>query len=67
MIDLSSIETIIFDLGGVVVDLDLQLSINAFKQLGIKDPERFIRHGAHGDIFLKLETVRSQRVSFIPG
>ncbi|NPA35572.1 MAG: HAD family phosphatase [Chlorobi bacterium] len=56
MIELSSIETIIFDLGGVVVDIDLQRSINAFKRLGISNPERFIRHGVHNDIFLKLET-----------
>jgi len=56
MIDLSSIETIIFDLGGVVVDLDLSRTIVGFEKLGIKEPGRFIRHGAHGDIFLKLET-----------
>jgi len=55
MIDLTTIDTIIFDLGGVVVDLDLSLTVNAFKELGIKDPEEFISHGLHSDIFLKLE------------
>ncbi len=55
MIDLTTLDTIIFDLGGVVVDLDLSLTVNAFKKLGIKDPEEFISHGLHSDIFLKLE------------
>ncbi len=67
MIDLSTIETIIFDLGGVVVDLDLSLTITAFEKLGIKEPERFIRHGAHGDIFLKLETGEITEKEFYSG
>ena len=67
MIDLSSIETIIFDLGGVVVDLDLSLTIKSFEKFGIKDPERFIRHGAHSDIFLKLETGEVTEKEFYTG
>ena len=31
------IKTIIFDLGGVVLDIDPRLSINEFKKLGLKD------------------------------
>jgi putative hydrolase of the HAD superfamily len=35
------IKTIIFDLGGVVLDIDPQLSINEFKKLGLKDESLF--------------------------
>ena len=55
MLDLSGIKTIIFDLGGVVVNLDLNLSVEAFRRLGIRKPEQFIQHGVHSDVFLKLE------------
>ncbi len=55
MIDLAGTETIIFDLGGVVVDLDLSLTVNAFKEKGISNVEEYISHGLHSDIFLKLE------------
>ena len=33
-IELKNIDTIIFDLGGVILNLDYDLTINAFKQLG---------------------------------
>lgn len=36
-----NIKTIIFDLGGVVLDIDPQLSINEFKKLGLKDDSLF--------------------------
>ncbi len=55
MIDLSSIDTIIFDLGGVVVNLDIDRTINAFKKLGISNVEKWIKPGLHSEIFLRLE------------
>jgi putative hydrolase of the HAD superfamily len=67
MLDLSLIKTVIFDLGGVVVDLDLNLSVNAFRDLGIKEPERFIQHGVHSDIFLKLEVGEITEKEFFAG
>ncbi len=36
-----NIKTIIFDLGGVVLDIDPQLSINEFKKLGLKNDDIF--------------------------
>ena len=67
MIDLSNIKTIIFDLGGVIVNLDLELTIMAFKQMGIKRPERFISPGLHSDIFLKLELGEITEEEFYSG
>lgn len=67
MLDLSGIKTVIFDLGGVVVDLDLSLSVNAFRRLGIKEPGKFIQHGVHSDIFLKLEIGEITEKEFFTG
>ena len=35
MLTLSGIKNIIFDLGGVILNIDYQLTSNAFKELGI--------------------------------
>jgi len=43
------------------------LTINAFRDLGIKDPERFIKHGVHSDIFLKLEIGEITEEEFYSG
>jgi putative hydrolase of the HAD superfamily len=67
MLDLSGIKTLIFDLGGVIVNLDLTLTVNAFEKLGIEDPGQFIRHGVHSDIFLKLETGEITEEEFYSG
>jgi len=37
---LKEIKNIIFDLGGVIVNIDYHLTINAFKNLGLIDPEK---------------------------
>lgn len=37
---LKGIKNIIFDLGGVIVNIDYHLTINAFKNLGLNDPEK---------------------------
>lgn len=55
MIDFSTLDTIIFDLGGVVVNLDINRTIKAFKNIGISNAERWISQGVHSDIFLKFE------------
>jgi len=37
MIDLKDIEAIIFDLGGVIINIDYQLTIDAFERLGVQN------------------------------
>jgi len=37
---LKGIRNIIFDLGGVIINIDYHLTINAFKNLGLIDPEK---------------------------
>lgn len=49
------IKTIIFDFGGVLVDLDKQACLNAFSELGIVDLDRYISNYAQSGLFLKLE------------
>ena len=67
MIDLSTVDTIIFDLGGVVVNLDINRTIEAFKKLGIHNAEKWITPGLHADIFLKLEVGRISEHEFYSG
>lgn len=67
MIDLSTVDTIIFDLGGVVVNLDINRTIDAFKKLGIHSAEKWITPGLHADIFLKLEVGRISEHEFYSG
>lgn len=49
------IRNIIFDLGGVILDIDPQLTINAFNKLGWEE-RRQIDHTSHMPFFLELET-----------
>ena len=67
MIDLSTLDTIIFDLGGVVVNLDINRTVNTFKNLGISNVEHWINPGLHTDIFLKLEVGEISEKEFYRG
>lgn len=49
------IKNIIFDLGGVLLDLDVDLSIKAFQQLGLTDVIKPGGWGYHHEVFLKME------------
>ena len=65
LIKLSDLTAIIFDLGGVILNLDYNLTINAFKKLG---GERFdeLYTQAHQDkIFDQLETGKINSSDFI--
>lgn len=46
---------LILDLGGVIFDIDYQLTINAFRQLGIQDAEKLYSQAAQSDTFDLLE------------
>lgn len=52
---LDTIKTIIFDFGGVLVNLDKQACINAFKDLGVKDIEKYVNEYSQSGLLLDLE------------
>lgn len=49
---MQGIKNIIFDLGGVIINLDNQLTEKAFTQLGVKNMRQYFGHG-HADSFFK--------------
>ena len=49
------ITTLIFDFGGVLINLDRQRCIDAFEQLGLHDIDRLIDNYAQAGIFAQLE------------
>jgi len=53
--ELSTIKTILFDLGGVVLNIAPQNTIEAFLKLGLTDIQNQITHGHHNGIFKALE------------
>ena len=52
---MTSIRTIVFDLGGVLIDYDLSRCLDAFRRLGLPDPERLINPYKQSGVFLTLE------------
>ena len=55
MIDLSDVKNIIFDYGGVIINIDFKLTINAFKELGFLDVEECIFQSKGSDLLVKME------------
>jgi putative hydrolase of the HAD superfamily len=53
---MNGIKNIIFDLGGVLLDIDFQKSIDAFKKLGIKNFDAMFSQFKADALFEKLET-----------
>lgn len=53
---MESIKNIIFDLGGVVIDLDRSRAVKALSDLGITDTARLLGEYEQKGPFLKLET-----------
>jgi glucose-1-phosphatase len=49
------IKNIIFDLGGVLLNIDYKASINAFRNLGVKDFESFFTQAAQVHLFDHLD------------
>lgn len=50
------VKNIIFDMGGVLLDLDYQRCLSEFKRLGFKDIEKLISSYTQSGIFAELET-----------
>jgi glucose-1-phosphatase len=51
----SNISTIIFDLGGVLINLDKERCVKAFSALGFDDIGRYLGHFQHTGLFIDLE------------
>src|SRR5512133_3811767 len=52
----SKIKNIIFDWGGVITDLHLELTKNAFVQLGLSIFDESVPHDQNHDLFIPFET-----------
>lgn len=49
-------DAIIFDFGGVIIDLDYNKTIEAFKKLGVTNFEELYSQAEQGELFNKIET-----------
>ena len=52
---MKNIKAIIFDLGGVILNINYQNTIDAFKKLGVKNPESFYSKKKQINLFNKFE------------
>lgn len=55
MMQLKGIKTLIFDLGGVIYNIDIQKGIDNFKKIGFVDADQYIGHFIHSGIFVQWE------------
>jgi glucose-1-phosphatase len=62
---LKSIKNIIFDLGGVILNIDYQLTSDAFKKIGFTDFDSFYSQKEQSNIFDLLETGKISSENFI--
>ena len=60
-----NISTLIFDLGGVLINLEKSNCIKAFHQLGFKDIENYLDNFQHKGIFIALEKGEVSTEEFI--
>lgn len=63
--NLEGIKTIIFDLGGVIIDIDYQLTKHAFEQLGIDDFNRYYSQASQSGVFDEYEVGKISSAIFI--
>jgi len=61
----SKFDAIIFDLGGVILNLDYQLTIDAFKKLGLEDFDTMYTQAKQTDLFDRFETGQISSQHFI--
>ncbi len=52
---MSGIKNVVFDLGGVIIDLDANEPIRRYKQIGIKDADKLLDPYEQKGVFLELE------------
>ncbi len=61
------INTIIFDWGGVIINIDYTRTLTAFEELGVKDFDRYFSQKDQIDIFNKLDTGKIGGNEFFEG
>jgi HAD superfamily hydrolase (TIGR01509 family) len=62
---MDNIKNIIFDLGGVIMDIDVKQTLNAFSGLGIKNIENYFGHGFAASFFSDHEAGRISDEEFL--
>jgi glucose-1-phosphatase len=62
---MENISTIIFDLGGVIMDIDVKQTLHAFTKLGIKNVENYFGHGFAASFFSDHEAGRLSDEDFL--
>ena len=67
MKELEGIKNIIFDLGGVILNIDYQLTVEAFKKLGIDDFEEIFSQYKQSNLSDDFETGRITELEFYEG
>lgn len=66
-LDRTTVKNIIFDLGGVILSIDYSLTLKAFSELGIKDPEAQFTQLKQTPLFDDYETGRISSDEFRNG
>ncbi len=56
MLELNGVKNIIFDLGGVILNIDYGQTANAFKKIGVANFDKIYSQAKQGQVFDKLET-----------
>lgn len=62
---MKGVKNIVFDLGGVILNLDNRLTENAFTSLGVKDFREYFGHGHAASFFKEYELGRINDRAFI--
>ena len=62
---MKKINTIIFDLGGVILNIDYKRTIDEFKKLGIKNAEHLYSKKRQNKLFDKIETGKITKEYFL--
>ncbi len=62
---MKDIKNIIFDLGGVIMDIDVKQTLHAFSELGLKNIHEYFGHGFAASFFSDHETGRISDDDFL--
>ena len=65
MLKNKNINDIIFDFGGVIINIEYKDTINAFKDLGVKNFESMYSQSKQSRLFNQLETGHISKKNFI--